>query len=79
MGKAIGYYNWKHHIVPQVRPWIATKDNWNKAGEIYTLVRNPYFFKTDPSGRQLPYIDKIDIQIINEDETTSIKKLQQEK
>ncbi len=27
------------------------------------LVRNPYFFKVDPEGNQLPYIDRIEINI----------------
>ena len=31
-------------------------------------IRNPYYFKIDPVGQQLPYIDKIDQQIIDNKE-----------
>lgn len=73
MGKDIGYYNWDYAIVPQLRSFIAVKDNWNKVGETYELVRNPYFFKTDSEGRQLPYLDSIKVLIINENEQSVLK------
>lgn len=73
MGKDIGYYNWDYAIVPQLRSFIAVKDNWNKVGETYTLVRNPYFWKVDSAGRQLPYLDEIDVLIINEAEQAVLK------
>ncbi len=66
MGKDIGYYHWDYHIVPQLRSFIAVKDNWNAVGETYEFVRNPYFWKTDAEGRQLPYLDGIKFKIINE-------------
>ncbi|MEE6288809.1 ABC transporter substrate-binding protein [Georgenia sp. MJ173] len=31
------------------------------------LERNPYYWKTDPSGRQLPYIDEIQVQVLAQD------------
>lgn len=73
LGKDIGYYNWDYAIVPQLRSFIAVKDNWDKVGETYELVRNPYFFKTDSEGRQLPYLDSIKIQIINEKDQVALK------
>ncbi len=73
MGKAIGYYHWDYYIVPQVRSFIATQDNWNKVGEVYELVRNPYFFKTDEAGNQLPYLDSIKVHIINEQDQAVLK------
>ncbi len=73
LGKAIGYYHWDYHIVPQLRSYIATKDNWNKVGEVYELVRNPYFFKTDEAGNQLPYMDSVKFYIINEEDQHVLK------
>lgn len=73
MGKDIGYYHWDYAIVPQVRSFIAIKDNWNSVGETYKLVRNPYFWKTDSEGRQLPYLDSIDVLIINEQDQVTLK------
>lgn len=73
MGKGIGYYNWDYAIVPQLRSFIAVKDNWDTVGETYRLVRNPYFWKTDAEGRQLPYLDEIDVKIINEQSQTTLQ------
>jgi len=73
MGKDVGYYNWDYAIVPQVRSFIAVKDNWNTVGETYELVRNPYFWKTDSEGRQLPYLDSLKFVIINDDDQKVLK------
>ncbi|MDF2543662.1 MAG: extracellular solute-binding protein family 5 [Herbinix sp.] len=73
MGKDIGYYNWDYAIVPQIRSFIAVKDNWNTVGETYELVRNPYFWKVDSEGRQLPYLDSIKFQIINDNDQIVLK------
>lgn len=72
MGKAIGYYHWDYAIVPQLRSFIAVKDNWNVVGETYELVRNPYFWKTDSEGRQLPYLDSVKYKIINEQDQITL-------
>jgi peptide/nickel transport system substrate-binding protein len=73
MGKDIGYYNWDYAIVPQLRSFIAVKDNWNQVGEVYELVRNPYFWKVDSEGRQLPYLDSIKVVIINDADQVVLK------
>ncbi|MBU0703477.1 MAG: hypothetical protein KKC18_06380 [Chloroflexi bacterium] len=38
------------------------------AGERTLLVRNPYYWKVDPEGNQLPYLDYVDITIIPDKE-----------
>ena len=73
MSRDIGYYHWDYAIVPQVRTYIAVKDNWNAIGEIYELVRNPYFWKTDSEGRQLPYLDSIKFKVINEQDQITLQ------
>ncbi len=73
MGKDIGYYHWDYAIVPQIRSFIAVKDNWNTVGETYELVRNPYFWKTDSEGRQLPYLDSLKFIIINDADQVVLK------
>ncbi len=73
LGKDIGYYNWDYAIVPQLRSFIAVKDNWNTVGETYELVRNPYFWKTDSEGRQLPYLDSLKVVIINDADQVVLK------
>jgi peptide/nickel transport system substrate-binding protein len=73
MGKDIGVTNWNYAIVPQVRSFIAVKDNWGTVGETYEMVRNPYFFKTDSEGHQLPYLDSLKFVIINENDQAVLK------
>ena len=40
---------------PSLHPWHVTEEP--NPGE-FILERNPYFFKIDPTGKQLPYIDR---------------------
>jgi peptide/nickel transport system substrate-binding protein len=72
MSRDIGYYHWDYAIVPQVRSFIAVANNWNVIGETYVLVRNPYFWKTDSEGRQLPYLDSLSVKIINDQEQKTL-------
>ncbi|MDO5327994.1 MAG: ABC transporter substrate-binding protein [Clostridia bacterium] len=53
----LGYRYWQYVGRPTLRPWVNTS-----ALTETTLVfeRNPYFWKVDADGRQLPYIDKIE-------------------
>ena len=37
-------------------------------GERTVLVRNPYYWKVDPAGNQLPYIDRMDIELVEDEE-----------
>lgn len=46
---------------PTIAAWIVEDV---KTGEYLTLTRNPYYWKVDPAGNQLPYLDKIHITYI---------------
>jgi len=47
-GKAgVGYPTLRSHVLIE------------KKGEVYIAGRNPYYWKVDPAGNQLPYIDKV--------------------
>jgi peptide/nickel transport system substrate-binding protein len=37
-------------------------------GERWVLVRNPYYWKVDTAGNQLPYIDRIDVELVQDPE-----------
>ena len=41
---------------PGVEAWIPLDDN---TGAMMRFERNPYYWKVDPAGNQLPYIDNI--------------------
>ena len=58
-------------VVMDCPPLLAVSDAWAIADQVDGIVlvvaqgtrvvaeRNPYYFKVDPSGNQLPYIDRI--------------------
>jgi peptide/nickel transport system substrate-binding protein len=41
---------------PNLQPWMLTSAN----DTVYTYTRNPYYFKIDETGQQLPYVDKLE-------------------
>ncbi|MEQ7128326.1 ABC transporter substrate-binding protein [Actinopolymorpha sp. B11F2] len=47
--------HWKNADLPVLGPWRITKE---PQGNNATAERNPFYWKVDPDGRQLPYIDK---------------------
>ena len=52
-----------------MRAYVLTK----KTPTMLFYERNPYYFKIDPDGNQLPYIDQIDAEIVDNDEVMSAK------
>lgn len=60
-GKELLYYFWNYPGIPTLNSYVlsteAGKNDIN--GDYYEYIRNPYYWKTDAAGQQLPYIDKI--------------------
>lgn len=77
MCKNIGYYFWNVPGVPTLNPYIlSTEDGKSDVdGEYYEFVRNPYYWKVDQEGNQLPYVDKIEVTKISDDSQKLIKLL----
>ena len=50
------YYNQDIPDYPTFMPWVPT---FKPPQEKYTFVRNPYFYKVDTEGNQLPYLDNL--------------------
>ncbi len=42
--------------IPTLRPWIAST---YPSESIFIMSRNPFYWKTDTQGKQLPYIDEL--------------------
>ena len=55
---------------PTLDPWLNVAQP--TPGE-FLLERNPYYFKVDSEGRQLPYIDKLHRVIVTNPEVTAAK------
>ncbi len=71
----LGYESWMvalldltHPInpdLPRIGPWVNTTRN-PETSAVY--VRNPYYFKVDTEGRQLPYMDEMEVFIYQDKE-----------
>ncbi|MDF2645829.1 MAG: extracellular solute-binding protein family 5 [Paenibacillus sp.] len=53
---ATGYYYWLNPQIPTLRAWVAKND---PNSDQFIMERNPYFWKVDSEGNQLPYMDRI--------------------
>ncbi len=42
---------------PAMTPWLIT--NWKEGADHMVATRNPYYWKVDVEGNQLPYIDEV--------------------
>ena len=74
LAKEEGFENWYEALIehcrlaplkdsdkPQTGPWRLVE-----SGETVKLLeRNPYFWRVDPEGNQLPYIDRIRLHIVD--------------
>ncbi len=47
--------------IPRLTAWVPT--TWNK-GRRVVYERNPYYWKIDPEGNQLPYADRLTFEIV---------------
>jgi peptide/nickel transport system substrate-binding protein len=56
---------------PNLYPWILTSAN----DTVYTYTRNPYYFKIDSAGNQLPYADKLESYRVENIEMLELKML----
>lgn len=56
---------WANPDLPLLYAWTLT----TALGEGSQVVaeRNPYYFKTDPDGRQLPYLDRVVFKVVNDE------------
>lgn len=59
--------------LPTVNPWVMQTELG--AGPTVTFERNPFYWKTDPDGNQLPYIDQVTFQIVEDTEVMLLNAL----
>lgn len=64
---------WQNPERPTMEPWVI-KDPYIGGATLVTLKRNPYYFKVDTEGNQLPYIDDLSISV-NADKQTLVLKV----
>ncbi len=54
-------YKFDNPELPVLQPWFNTS---RKNRRRYVLKRNPFFHRIDSAGRQLPYIDRVELEIV---------------
>ena len=50
---------WTNSDLPTLHAWVFDGIGYSAEVDEVTLVRNPYYWKVDPDGNQLPYIDQV--------------------
>ncbi len=75
MGKETGYYFWNVAGIPTLNSYVlSTEPGKNDTnGTYWEFVRNPYYWKVDQEGKQLPYVDSIQWTKISDDSQSLIK------
>ena len=53
--------------LPVISAWKVTEPP-GSGGTQVVFTRNPYFYKVDPDGRQLPYIDEVKVALVEDEE-----------
>lgn len=52
--------------------WAWKPVQWDPGGTEMILERNPYYWKVDPEGNQLPYIDRIHMALVEDAQTIAV-------
>ncbi|MER6007855.1 ABC transporter substrate-binding protein [Nonomuraea angiospora] len=69
-----GYWDlprWQSTELPTVACWVVKEPIGQ--GSRLVLERNPYYWKTDPQGRQLPYLDRVSLEVIGDAELMAVQ------
>lgn len=53
---------WGNPELPFMNAWVVTEPLRGDSTRL-VLERNPYYFKVDPEGNQLPYIDRLEMRV----------------
>ncbi|MGW5366332.1 ABC transporter substrate-binding protein [Actinopolymorpha pittospori] len=62
---------WQNTELPTVHAWVPK--NPASTGQRMTFERNPYYWKVDPDGSQLPYLDQVAFEHVNNHQLSLLK------
>ena len=60
---------WANAERPTLDPWIVSGDGYTAGSTQVVMERNPYFWQVDTEGNQLPYIDRLEMNVAQDNET----------
>ncbi len=58
---------WTNPKYPCLFAWCLS--DLSSDGQNYTFSRNPYYWRVDADGNQLPYIDQIKVELVSDEQT----------
>lgn len=65
---------WRTNVeVPRLAPWVITAPG--NTGTQAVAERNPYYWKVDPDGKQLPYLDEVVYSLVENAEVALLRAL----
>ncbi len=64
---------WRNPEVPRLNPWIVTAGIGQGNGSRVAARRNPFYFKVDTTGNQLPYMDEVTVEIVTDAQVMLLK------
>lgn len=81
LAKAAGFESWHLHFLAKndsaMNPELPVTTPWKPittiATQEYVLERNPYFVGVDTAGNQLPYFDRISLELVEELEVLNLR------
>jgi len=62
-------YQARHIDLPKLNPWVTSDPTTNAI----VMTRNPYYFKVDAEGQQLPYIDHVRSELVQDAQMAVLK------
>jgi len=60
---------WNNPDMPTMMAWHVYDYS---AGQYFKLERNPYYWKVDSEGNQLPYVDKLYVEVVDDGEIRTL-------
>ena len=64
--------HWRNVDKPRLEAWVQLTPYDGTTTRVL-FERNPYYFKVDPEGNQLPYIDEVAFQVVQDREVTLLR------
>ena len=62
-GRHDDMYRFDNPDLPTLQPWVMRT---RPPAERFIAERNPYFHRVDPTGQQLPYIDRVILDVVDD-------------
>ena len=59
---------WANAERPTLDPWVVVGDGYDAGATQVVMERNPYFWQVDTDGNQLPYIDRLEMNVVQDNQ-----------